>query len=121
MDNHTEHREMVDPWPETFTPDPKTPNYQNPRYRKFVRSKACIICSHGKPVQCHHEAFGQKGVGMRGPDLWTLPLCNECHGSRHRLGFHSFWETAKYKTSDVMYEIMKLNNEFFSLNKGKKI
>jgi len=99
-------------------PDPKIPNYQNPRYRRFIRTKPCLVCSHGKPVQCHHEAFKLKGVGMRGPDIWTLALCAECHGSRHRIGFDTFWESANL---NPMYEIMKLNNEFFSLNKGKKI
>lgn len=99
-------------------PDPKIKNYKNERYLSFIRKKSCLVCTFGKPVQPHHEAFKLKGMGMRGPDIWTLHLCDECHKSRHRLGFKSFWETANL---DPMYEIMKLNNEFFSLNKGKKI
>ena len=110
-----EHHECKSPW---ILPDPKIKNYRNPRYREFIRSKPCLICGSRSQVTWHHEAFKLKGTGMKGPDIWTVPLCDECHKSRNRLGFDSFWEAANL---NPMYEIMKLNNEFFSLNKGKKI
>lgn len=110
-----EQHECKPPW---MNSDPKIKNYRNPRYRKFIRSKLCLICSSKSQVTWHHEAFTLKGTGIKGPDIWTVPLCPNCHSVRNRLGFDSFWEASNL---NPMYEIMKLNNEFFSLNKGKKI
>ena len=99
-----------------MTACPKIKNYRNPAYLKFIRSKPCINCGIGDTAQAHHESFKQSGMGTKGPDIWTLPLCAQCHGVRHQIGFESFWQSA---CLDIKLEMLKLINEFLSLNKGR--
>lgn len=99
-----------------MTPDPKIKPYQSEAYKKFIRSKRCIVCDHNDKIHAHHESFRQSGTGTKPPDVWTLPLCWICHKSRHDKGFASFWQPVNM---DIKLEMLRLINEF--LNKGKKI
>ena len=64
--------------------------YRNKEYLEFIRSKPCFICGQ-MPAVPHHEGLGLRGVGMKPPDLWTVPLCHACHTRRHNKGVKTFW------------------------------
>ena len=63
---------------------PKPQTYRSKKYLDFIRSHPCYVCGRqDETVVAHHEAFGNKGVGMKAPDTYTIPLCVECHSERH--------------------------------------
>jgi len=53
--------------------------YRSEKYKKFIRSKPCIIC--GKTSQAHHVRRSYFGAGMsiKPSDFVCIPLCSECH------------------------------------------
>ena len=80
-------------------PHPKPITHRDPKYRKFIRSKPCVIC--GRSSTFHHESgLGDSGgVSKKCSDYFGIPLCHDpltfsCHDERERLGFETFW--AKY-------------------------
>jgi len=69
------------------TKPPKGREYrEDPKHLKFIRSLPCAVCSGAPPCDPHHllSAPGMRGVGMKAPDWWTVPLCRECHDRLHR-------------------------------------
>lgn len=59
---------------------------QTPRdesYLDYIRSLACAVCDKPSP-DAHHVETG--GVGMKGSDYMTVPLCRSCHGELHQHG-----------------------------------
>ena len=83
------------------------------KYLDFIRSKPCCIC--GRPAEPHHED-SKKGVGIKGSDYCTLPLCRECHTERHSQGVISFWE-GKYFIN-VNRRIIDYLSEYILTGKG---
>ncbi len=64
-------------------------------YRAKLRELPCVICGAPAPNTVHHlKATGQRGMGMRSPDKFGLPLCmvgftvggHDCHGQVERAG-----------------------------------
>lgn len=53
-------------------------------YLDYVASLPCCGC--GLPAdEAHHMiGHGYKGMGTKAPDLFTLPLCRNCHDELHR-------------------------------------
>ena len=53
--------------------------YRSEKYKKFIRSKPCIIC--GKTSQAHHvrRSYFGAGMGIKPSDFVCIPLCRECH------------------------------------------
>lgn len=46
-----------------------------PDYLELVRTLPCCLC--GAPSEPHHLKAG--GVGTKGPDMISAPLCRRCH------------------------------------------
>lgn len=67
------------------TPDPKPQTMRSEKYKKFIRSMPCIVCGR-TPSEHSHEPLNGHGMGCKGPDNESLPLCYECHrtGKRNR-------------------------------------
>lgn len=53
------------------------------RYLAFVRKQTCVFC-HAPEPQAHHHGRSGKGVGVKGCDLLTVPLCPRHHGEWHQ-------------------------------------
>ncbi len=78
-------------------PHPKPVTHRDPKYRKFIRSKPCIVC--GQPASFHHESsLGDSGgMSKKCSDYFGIPLCYDpvcgfsCHDDRERLGFRTFY------------------------------
>jgi hypothetical protein len=67
---------------------PKNKIYRSESYKAYVRTLPCIVC--GNPSDPHHEIGG--GTGLKGSDLFCIPLCRDDHQGYHVLGAASFWE-----------------------------
>lgn len=66
---------------------PKDKIYRSEEYKAYVRTLPCIVC--GGNAEPHHEIGG--GMGIKGPDLFCIPLCRGCHQERHSKGVLTFW------------------------------
>lgn len=76
---------------------------RDPKYLEFIQYMPCLIC--GQASEAHHEPLNGRGMGLKGPDNETLPLCRLHHSERHNTG-----RTAFYNGYGVhwRYEIVKL-------------
>ena len=63
---------------------------RDPTFVQFIRSQGCLI--HGTPAECHHEPLNGHGMGLKGSDRESLPLCRKCHVERHQIGRTTFYE-----------------------------
>lgn len=68
---------------------PKPETFRSEKYLKFVRTLPCIVCKTAA-TEAHHISTG--GVGMKGSDLETVPLCRLHHAEYHQFGKETFWQ-----------------------------
>lgn len=57
------------------------------KYRDWVESQPCMICSVEPAGDCHHGislGYGEGGMGTKACDLLSMPLCREHHQQMHR-------------------------------------
>lgn len=55
------------------------------RHLANVRELPCVACPDGHwsayPTQAHHlMRSGERGLSLKSPDKWAVPLCWACHG-----------------------------------------
>lgn len=92
------------------SPIQRKPRGPNPagsdeRYLAWVRRQPCCVC-HQRPVEAHHLILTGKGMGMRTPDGWAIPLCPKDHADLHN--FRGYFESfnkerrAKWQTDMSM-------------------
>lgn len=62
-----------------MTAFPKENAYRSERWRRAVASLPCVVCMKDGPSQCAHVNHRGKGLAMKAPDVWTFPMCPECH------------------------------------------
>lgn len=60
-------------------------------YLAKLRGLRCCICGNPPPNTVHHlKATGQRGIGMRSPDKFGVPMCflqgENCHEQIERVG-----------------------------------
>ncbi len=58
---------------------PKSPQYSSEAWRRAVASLPCAHCMRIGYTQAAHPNHRGKGMGMKAPDCWTVPLCVDCH------------------------------------------
>ena len=60
-------------------PAPKEGHYENDAWRRAVASLPCVLCGkHGETQAAHPNHIG-KGMSMKAPDCYCVPLCVACH------------------------------------------
>jgi len=73
-----------------MNPHQKPKTVRDPKYLKWVRKQPCVICQMTFPrAEAHHTETG--GMGMKGSDYATVPLCRFCHDVHDRMGKETFW------------------------------
>lgn len=79
----------------------------------------CCLCENTRGIQAHHliggEARKHRGVGMKAPDRFAVPLCGfpvgACHedlharGSRHEEGLFDAQGLNPYRIADALWAI----------------
>lgn len=71
---------------------------RNDKWLAEVRLMPCTVeqdgehCN-GSPIHAHHLTTikGERGMGQKTGDNYTLPLCSLHHNALHRIGEKSFW------------------------------
>lgn len=81
----------------------------NNLYREFILKQRCVV-SKKKPVHCHHlRNYGNAGVGIKPPNIYSIPLHFQYHNEIHRIGAKSFCEINNIDLDAVLLE---LHNKF---------
>lgn len=57
----------------------KRDTFRSVAWRKAVASLPCIHCGREEYIQAAHVNHREKGMGIKAPDCWTVPLCAVCH------------------------------------------
>jgi hypothetical protein len=57
----------------------KIPPHRSEAWRRAVASLPCACCWKDGPSQAAHPNHRGKGMGLKAPDCWCVPLCPECH------------------------------------------
>lgn len=76
----------------------KTPRSE--KYKAFIRTFPCMICSTTLSIEAAHMSTG--GTGIKCSDYQLTPLCTEHHAEQHR-GFKTFYK--KYPWIDKWEKI----------------
>ncbi|ANI28885.1 hypothetical protein PL78_03390 [Yersinia entomophaga] len=75
----------VDPEPPaSFMLRPKRQRWENRKYLQWVKSQPCCGCGHQADDPHHIIGHGQGGMATKSHDLFTIPLCRQCHDGLHR-------------------------------------
>ena len=96
----------------------KKKTYRSKKYMDFVKGLECCVDSplehcEGEVVP-HHTETG--GVGMKGPDLSCVPLCNKHHQGIHA-GKKTFEEVYSF---DFNHHVKEANQAYIEHLEGKK-
>ena len=90
-----------------------TPLSKKERSERFnaLFEMGCAIC--GQPPQIHHLIGSRyRGMGQKAHDMYTIPLCLNCHTGKdgiHTLGMRA-WEK-KFGTQEELLEITNIKIE----------
>ncbi len=57
----------------------KQPRFESQKWLRAVASLPCVLCGREGHTQAAHPNHRGKGMGMKAPDCWVVPLCVECH------------------------------------------
>jgi len=106
-----------------FRPNPKSVTWENKAYREFVsRLPSCFRCTHarlpGERLHPHHERIGGGGgTALKPSDVYVIPLCGECHITRHSTSFDTlrvFYNfDDHFVAHSVLYKAMLENLNLF--------
>ena len=58
---------------------PKPVTYRSEAWRRAVASLPCIVCGREGATQAAHPNHIGKGMGIKAPDCWCVPMCVEHH------------------------------------------
>jgi ribosomal protein L37AE/L43A len=77
----------------------KHPRIKDAEHRKFIGGLHCIVCGDNTSVEACHIRFPDLQAGKRptggaekSDDIYTLPMCSECHRKQHKMSERGFWE-----------------------------
>ena len=57
----------------------KQPQHRSEAWRQAVAQLPCACCMREGNTQAAHANHRGKGLAMKAPDCWTVPLCVDCH------------------------------------------
>lgn len=60
----------------------------SPDHLDCIRKLPCCVCEKWPGGQCHHlkAGTGERGIGLRSTDRWSVPVCPHCHDAIERAG-----------------------------------
>ena len=94
--------------------------YRSKKYLDYIKRKKCLACQKGIiTTEPHHVSIpgSGRGVGKKGSDYHTIPLCRNHHRSYHYNGRESFCEDFNIH---LEREIIRLNQEYIAALEGKQ-
>ncbi len=102
-----------------MTAVPKPTTYRSDKHLAFVRSLPCLapVCQYR--AEPHHAGgiVSGRGVGHKGSDYRTIPLCALHHRLAHLMGKATFFDKVKVDISEAI--IRTLEMRLHDLDGGK--
>jgi len=92
-------------------PIPKIKPIRSETYKKFIRSKPCLVCGTTANIQACHNNFGYGATGSKASDLYCLPGCRACHRWEHWQGQSLPEEYRAIKCLEFLNEYLSLGNK----------
>lgn len=97
---------------------PKTKTYEDEDYKKFIRSKGCIICAR-KSVAAHvRKQYWGAGTSQKPHDYVCISLCDDLYISHHKeldsIGMEAFEERYNIDIKRII-----INNLIEYIRRGK--
>ncbi len=79
----------------------RNPRREDPDHLNFIRSLPCCLCLNKERSEAAHIRFAcpevdkrETGMQEKPHDMWTLPMCGECHLIDQHGGSESaFWDS----------------------------
>ena len=95
----------------------------------LIRLLPCAVCKIYGNVQAHHLMIKEhRGIGMKAPDMFAIPLCDSCHHRIHTRGGKAHTETLRAEgvddirlASDLWGESMRTQTPTGRLNAMRSI
>ena len=76
----------------------KRPRLHQEAHLSFIRELPCVSCGNDTATEAAHlrsanRQYGKlhTGLGEKPSDMWTLPLCGDCHRQQHKGNELNFW------------------------------
>lgn len=88
-------------------PQKRASRWRSQAHTKHVGEHECANCGFaperpGRNDAAHYKKGSGCGIGQKGDDWWTVPLCRNCHDLQHNQGEVTFWNAyARVKGHDV--------------------
>ena len=76
------------------------------KHLTYIRTMPCIVCFRNSAVAHHIRTPWSAGMGMKSPDIMTLPLCVICHTRLHHMGETNFWREFKINQFEEVLKII---------------
>ena len=80
----------------------RDPRKHSPQHLDFIRGLPCLLCMNNISTEAAHIRFPHiksakrpTGMGEKPHDRWTVPLCQACHASQHKVSEQAFWTRAQ--------------------------
>ncbi len=90
-------------------PEIPAAEFRCPKYIKFLRKEGyCMACGGtGGWMGCDPAHGPVNGTSSKGPDREAGPLCGECHGHQHRMGWPAFEALFRFSREEKAAEWWK--------------
>ena len=97
-------------------PCPKLMPYRSEKYKKFIRSKKCLICGQESVAAHIRKLYWQAGTGIKPHDYCTISLCLVHHHELDvTLGYNVFQDLYNLDIKRIIIDNMI---EYFAGEKG---
>ncbi|PWC21475.1 DUF968 domain-containing protein [Brenneria nigrifluens DSM 30175 = ATCC 13028] len=83
---------------------PKLARWECDKYTRWVKSQQCCGCGNPADDPHHIIGHGMGGMGTKPHDLFTIPLCRDCHNALHRDA--KSWEAEHGSQVDLLFHFL---------------
>ena len=78
------------------------------KYKDWIKSLPCIVCSDDPPSDPHHligDGYGT--MGGKSPDELLMPLCRKHHNQIHELSRHAWDEMYEFTQEQMVSRVIR--------------
>jgi hypothetical protein len=92
----------------------KAKRIRDKKHLRWLHELPCLCCGkRDDTVVGHHLRIGtSRGMGLKAPDNYTVPLCFVCHDAMHRYGDHYWLEAHDVRNGpDIANRLYELTSK----------
>jgi hypothetical protein len=98
----------------------RQPREKNAAHLAFIRMLPCLVCGNDIQTEAAHVRLADyrmvkpNGFAAKPDDMWTLPLCGNCHRQQHEGNEAEFWEIAGINPLMVALRLYSVSGDYES-------